>query len=292
MGNGLYRILLFQIGRGDMINKWKCHLCGSAHLSEIVFVKTKPKGEVDYGIVEGDYNRKIFKCNDCGVFNNFHEYDLDELYVSIYNDKVYNSNVSERYEQIMGLPLEMSDNKHRVIRVNQFAEKWFSNRYPKIDVLDVGSGLCVFLGEYKKFGIRAHCIDPSNISTEHAKSVVGVSSAHTSGFEEFKSSYKYDLISFNKVLEHVKNPVEFLKHAKEMLSTDGIVYIEIPDGENASLNGEIVNREEFYLEHYTIYNKESVIYLADTAGFEIQLMDSIHEPSDKYSIYALLSVKG
>ena len=40
---------------------------------------------------------------------------------------------------------------------------------------------------------------------------------------------KFDLISFNKVLEHVKNPIMLLKSSKRFLNENGIVYIEVPD---------------------------------------------------------------
>ena len=42
------------------------------------------------------------------------------------------------------------------------------------------------------------------------------------------NSKKFDLISFNKVLEHVKNPIMLLKSSKRFLNENGIVYIEVP----------------------------------------------------------------
>ena len=46
---------------------------------------------------------------------------------------------------------------------------------------------------------------------------------------KFKFKKKFDLISFNKVLEHLKNPIMLLKSSKRFLNKNGIVYIEVPD---------------------------------------------------------------
>ena len=62
---------------------------------------------------------------------------------------------------------------------------------------------------------------------------------------EFKSNRKFNLITFNKVLEHVDNPVEILKKSKDYLKPNGFVYIELPDGDNALKSEGIINREEF-----------------------------------------------
>mgnify|MGYP001976614780 CR=1 FL=1 len=83
--------------------------------------------------------------------------------------------------------------------------------------------------------------------------------------------------------------IQLLK-AKSLLSTDGIIYIELPDGKNASENGGFIDREEFYLEHYTIFSKDSLDYLVRKIGFGLDEFSSIHEPSDKYTLFAFLKI--
>ena len=43
-----------------------------------------------------------------------------------------------------------------------------------MSVLDIGSGLCVFLAELKKYCKSVTCIDPSANAINHAKNYVGV----------------------------------------------------------------------------------------------------------------------
>ena len=48
-------------------------------------------------------------------------------------------------------------------------------------------------------------------------------------FLSFKPTRKFDLITFNKVLEHIANPRQLLKHATSLLNKNGVVYVEVPD---------------------------------------------------------------
>ena len=82
--------------------------------------------------------------------------------------------------------------------------------------------------------------------------------AFNGNFIDINFNNKYNLITFNKVLEQVKNPLDMLLKAKSLLNAGGTIYIELPDGETASTKGGFIDREEFYLEHYTIFSKKSV----------------------------------
>ncbi len=55
--------------------------------------------------------------------------------------------------------------------------------------------------------------------------------------------------------------------------------------------GNAVDREEFYIEHFTIFTLDSMKFLAGSANFNIFDLQQIHEPSDKYTIYSILEKK-
>ena len=66
------------------------------------------------------------------------------------------------------------------------------------------------------------------------------------------------------------------------------VYIELPDGDAAiEAEGPVV-RQEFFIEHYCVYNRRSVEWLIDRTGYECMGIYEVHEPADKYTIYAFL----
>jgi 2-polyprenyl-3-methyl-5-hydroxy-6-metoxy-1,4-benzoquinol methylase len=263
----------------------KCNLCDNTNYNLIATLNLKPQRETDFKIKK--YFRSIYFCNSCKVYFNSHDYDLDKIYSGKYNKATYNNKIKEKYEKIMGLPLEFSDNKGRVKRVIDFLKANKKNLF-KTKVLDVGSGLCVFLGELKKQGPEIHCIDPDELSTQHAIDTVGVISAHTGTLDDYKTNIKFDLITFNKVLEHIKNPVEALIRSKSFLKKDGIIYLELPNAKGAKDTNDFVNREEFFIEHHYIFTKDSLRYLIKKAGYKFFKMDEVHEPSDKYTLFAFI----
>ena len=270
-------------------NDLACYLCNGTIVQCKELIKNKPSGETDFGISVDLYQREIVQCNNCKVFNNFHYFDLDNLYSTSYNHNTYSNSIKKTYEKIMRLPYCDSDNQHRVERIKNYYSK--NNKLlNEAEVLDVGSGLCVFPGELLKYIKNISCVDPSEISVRHALENIRVNKGYCGEFLDIDFEKKYDLITFNKVLEHVKNPIAMLAKAKSLLKKEGVVYIELPDGEEASKNGGFINREEFYLEHYTIFSKDSLDYLVRKIGFGLDEFGSIHEPSDKYTLFAFLKI--
>ena len=269
-----------------------CFLCG-LNISKSKFIHEitrKPKNETDFGIDPENYSRRIYQCRECDVYCNIHNMLPKNLYDSNYNKATYQSKMLYNYNKILNMDASKSDNKQRVKRVLDFLEK--NHIKPsQASILDVGSGLCVFLGEMQKHIMYRACIDPDKASVEHAIKNALVDKAFNGTLLEFKSNRKYNLISFNKVLEHVDNPVDILKKSKDYLKTDGFVYIELPNGDSALKSEGVINREEFFIDHKTIFTKKSIGFLANKAGFTFVNLNNIHEPSDKFTIYGFLKQK-
>ncbi|MFC1590339.1 class I SAM-dependent methyltransferase [Candidatus Omnitrophota bacterium] len=269
----------------------RCYLCGSDDLKQVAMLKEKPKAETDFGIACDEYIRQVSVCNRCGVYNNFHSYEMERIYRKRYNEATYRKDLTQAFNRVMSLPESGSDNKQRVKRIVEFFKKHRAAAAEKA-VLDVGSGLCVFLAELKKFGFRCYVIDPDPASIKHATENAGVDGAYTGRFGDLKTEdRKYDLVTFNKVIEHVKDPAAFLANVKRYLAESGIVYIEVPDGEAALKGGPLAEREEFYIEHYTVFTLSSLRYLSEAASLEIVEAKSILEPSGKYTLYAFCRMK-
>ena len=269
------------------VSEPRCYLCGSVKCTLIADISQKPRGETDFGISAQNYRRLVYQCQNCSVYFNVHDYVTTGFYAGKYSEATYNRNIHDKYKEIRSLPNNKSDNKHRVQRVAGFIDRLGLPR-EQVRVLDIGSGLCVFLAELKDMGFQCYCIDPDAAAIEHALQNVQVDGAHVGTLDDFKAEQKFDVISFNKVLEHVKESVRLLKRAKDFLDSQGIVYVELPDGDGALARGDAVDREEFYIEHFTIFNKASLAFLAQMAGFECLEVESIHEPSGKFTIYGFL----
>ena len=265
-----------------------CRLCGYNQSIVCDTILHKPKRETDFNISADNYKRIVKKCLRCGVYFNDHKYIPADFYNGNYNDATYGDSFHKRYEFVRGLPNGLSDNRLRAARVDQY----LVNRGKKSSeswVLDVGMGLCVFLAEMKDKGYNTVGIDPDLLSVVHAAEQVGINEAFQGVMESFEATRMYNLISFNKVLEHVPNAIESLSRWKKWLLPDGVIYLELPDGEAASKDGGYQLRQEFFIEHLTIFGPQSLNYLCDSAGYKILELKQIHEPSDKYTIYAFIT---
>jgi hypothetical protein len=125
-------------------------------------------------------------------------------------------------------------------------------------------------------------LDPDPRAVEHLREHVGVG-AVLGDFMTADAGGRFDLVTFNKVLEHVEDPVAMLARAATL--TD-LVYLELPDAEGAGADGP--EREEFFIEHLHVFSMASLCLLATRAGFRVRSAVRLREPSTKYTLAALL----
>ncbi len=253
-------------------------------------VNHRPSCETDYHIPESAYYRRIYQCNNCKAYVNFHNLLDETFYTGEYNKAIKLGTLTKRFEKIIAIPFEKSDNKQRVGRILKNLSQPDQNP-SKINILDVGSGTSVFLHELKKYGFYTASIDPDMTAVEHAIENVGVDMSHHGNLFDFRTNLKFDLISFNKVLEHLKNPVEHLQEAKKYLKPEGRIYIELPEGDRIVVKHLLKDRAEFAIEHYVIFNSSSIGHLIEQAGMKNEKSEVITDPSGKYTIYAFLKIE-
>lgn len=263
-----------------------CRLCGSSASEPLRRIRQRPAGEVDYKISAERYDRTICQCRTCGVYFNAHSLLPADFYRGQYNKDSYRERALQRYEFIRSLPEEQSDNKQRALRIDRFIRA--RNFSAPVTILDVGMGLCVFLAEMKTLGYHCSGIDPDPQAVRHARDVVGLTNVFAGTLDEWDSEDRFDVITLNKVLEHVQDPVQLLRGALTRLRQGGLVYAEVPDGDLALQHGDYVERAEFNVEHLAIYTPAAMSFLAKSAGLSILEMSSIVEPSGKATLFAFL----
>jgi SAM-dependent methyltransferase len=110
-------------------------------------------------------------------------------------------------------------------KIINFLEK--KNKFEKL--LDVGTGCGFFLVFAEQKGWEVYGIDPSPQSIHIAKSKNNLN-ASVNTLNEFKSEEKFDLITFINVLDHSPMPWKEIEHAKQLLTSDGQIFIRIPNG--------------------------------------------------------------
>lgn len=270
-----------------------CPLCGSIESKLLAKITKKPTIEIDYKIPEELYNRKIYQCRHCDVYFNQHALiDFTSFYTGHYNNSIDPlQSLDSRFKRIINIPFDKSDNKQRVSRVIDRTKIHMPDSYTPT-VLDVGSGTCVFLYEVlEKWNVNAFCVDPDPTSIAHVNRNIPKVTTTTGTISDIDRSLKFNLITFNKVLEHVPNPIEQLSIAREYLDKNGIVYVELPYGDQIADEKSFSENSEFNVEHITIYNQNSIDFLARHAGFDPIETAHIKDPSGKHTIYSFLKVK-
>lgn len=148
-------------------------------------------------------------------------------------------------------------------------QSYITNKSPKIWI-DVGAGEGKFLQTVKS---------PKKIGVEISK--IGRRMMNDSGIltmtpQEFlkSKSLKGDVISFWHVLEHIKNPWDYLLSAHRNLSKDGEIIIGVPNVD--SWDFKIFAKDWFHLVpqyHVWHYSPKSMTILLKSAGFKVVHID-------------------
>jgi SAM-dependent methyltransferase len=267
-------------------------LCGWNRYHKVFTYHAPPPGETRFSFGSGEtYYREVLRCEVCHHFVSLYHQGFEELYQDDYVSSTYGNDaeILRTFQRIMALPPDRSDNVGRVKRVVEFAtgyltEPLIEKRAPA--VLDVGCGLGVFLARLKEAGWQGTGLDTDPRLIKHARDTVGIA-AVCGDFLAAAGVGRFDVVTFNKVLEHVTDPVAMLAKSAAHVRRRGFVYVEVPDGEVAAAAGP--EREEFFIEHHHIFSMASLALLANRAGFLVSQMERLQEPSTKYTLRAFLT---
>lgn len=255
--------------------------CGAEVYDEVFSYDRPPEGEVHFPSAASGYRRNVLRCRICGHFLSHHEMDLITLYEGEYVDATYGNEMRRVFDRIVNMPPERSDNEGRARAVCRFAQQHFGGNHGLTRLLDVGSGLGVFPFRMAKEGWDCTGLDPDARAVRHLREIAGVRSLQAD-FNRDEIDEQYDVVTFNKVLEHVLDPVVMLARARQILSHGGFVYVELPDGEEALHGGP--GREEFFIEHHHVFSMVSMAILMSRAGFRLIRAERLQEPSGKYTL--------
>ena len=257
--------------------------CKNSKKNKIFSYDKPPLLELNYKF-KSKYKRYYYQCSKCKhMFGNCKMYLGNSFYKGNYFNTTYQNRnkLDKRFNFVKNLSKAKSDNKNRVLRINKFFN------IKKLSVLDIGSGIGIFLYEMKKSGWIVSGIetDKQFVDYSNKKHKLNV---YCKNLFKFKPKKKFDLITFNKVLEHVKNPIKMLKKSKDFLKKDGLIYVELPSIK-AKKNGK--NSEEFCIEHLQVFSLQSLKFLINKSGMKPLILKDIIDPSGKYTIYSLAKIR-
>lgn len=266
----------------------RCPISGITEAELVFAYDAPPNGEIGFRRTPGQaYRREVWQFARSNHFVSRHSMTVATDYGGDYVSATYgdDAGLHAAFQRVIALPLGRSDNAGRIACIRSFASSWFRDR-KQIRLLDVGAGLGVFPHAVKQAGWHCTAVDPDPRAAAHMRDQVGVN-AVCGDFLQVEDLGEFDIVTFNKVLEHVEDPVAMLRRAQRFVTPDGFVYIELPDGEAAAAAG--ADREEFFVEHLHVFSFVSIAMLADRAGFRPIAIERLQEPSTKFTLRAFVA---
>jgi SAM-dependent methyltransferase len=258
----------------------RCRFDGGRLVEAFVYDRP-PAGETHFAIAEGDYRRAYDCCESCGHYFARHAIDLGGMYETSYVNATYGgaAGMKARLEYIRALSPERSDNAGRALRIDAFASQTNARK-----LLDVGAGIGVFPASMQDRGWTVDAIELDTRTAEHLRETLGIA-VYTNDLNALvaRGIGRFDAITFNKVIEHVNDPVAILRDAIPLMAEAGFFYIEVPDVA-AAVDGP--GREEFFIEHLHVFSPASLIMTIEKAGLAVFELERIREPSGKYTLFA------
>lgn len=203
------------------------------------------------------------KCLNCGlVFLEPNQEDLKEFYEKEYR---------KLYSPTLGRPLaakELFDvylpfQEERVDKIRPFLNK-------ESRVLDIGSSTGHFLFSIKKYVKECIGVELNQEHAQFANDQLGIKTFGQPLEETNLAKGHFDLISCLQVLEHIAQPLPFLKTLSQYLKPDGILYLEVPNLNDSLLAVfDIPCFRDFYFRepHLFYYSKNTLALLLKKSGF-------------------------
>ena len=143
----------------------------------------------------------------------------------------------------------------------------------KIKLLDVGSGPGLLMHVANSLGLETMGIEPSSAAYNYSVKKLKLNVKNTTIEKVDKSIGKFDVITSYLVLEHILNPLDFLKQTSQFLSENGLICIVVPNDFNPiqnSLAGQ--GKKSWWVntkDHLNYFNRQSLKRIFEKAGLEV-----------------------
>ena len=144
-------------------------------------------------------------------------------------------------------------------------------------LLDVGCGAGFFLDAARERGYDIAGVDLSSVPVGYARDTLGLDVTIGSLYEYQAPSGSFDVVTMFQTIEHDPTPTALGAELFRLLAPGGTLMVTTPaaDGFVARVMGK---RWFGYrnVEHVSFFNRQSLQYLLEAAGFEIVLLEVEH----------------
>lgn len=152
-------------------------------------------------------------------------------------------------------------------------------------VLDIGCASGSFLNFMKQKGWQVAGVEPSKSLCQIAKKTYGLK-LHNQEFDPQIFKFKFDLVTFFDVIEHIPDPKQFLELVTQVVKPGGHILIKVPNWQSLTvqlciasyyLSGKqilepvrMVTQAEYNYHHTSYFTKDSLSFLAHSVGLKLK----------------------
>lgn len=227
----------------------KCYLCGNTEL-KIIHKGTRDRKDLD-----------VLKCPKCGLvcLSSF-----DHINNNFYEDSGMHQNND----------IELMHWRERTKEDDERRAGMLESVIRGKEILDFGCGNGGFLNYARNIA------QVEGVEIEKAARDELTKQGLTVYSDISESKLQYDIITLFHVLEHLNDPISYLKTIKEYLKdgSNSQIIIEIPNADDALLtiyeSGKFADFT-YWSPHLFLYNHENIGLLADKAGLKINFIKQI-----------------
>jgi SAM-dependent methyltransferase len=248
----------------------QCRFCNAGSSLQSI------KGEFVYG---GTSEQHFWKCDACQMVYLFPPLAEEEEL------EFYKKEFEKYMEGRTGQDKDWStpekhfkSNQREVIRRMTFLKRYVT---PKQKVLEIGCSSGFMLSALKDRGMEVYGLDPSEGFIDYVRSK-GIQVYKNLEDLQRQHDVAFDLIIHYYVLEHMRNPVEFIKEYMELLNKNGTMIFEVPSATDPLVElYEVPAFDRFYwsVAHHWYFTRESLTEVLKKTGYKFELF-----PEQRYDI--------
>ena len=234
-----------------MNNKDTCYLCGAKTLK---IIRTKLRHNI---------RRNVFECGKCGiVYLEPVQEDLKDFYTEEYR-KLYTPLIGSALNSQELFDICLPIQKYRIDELKYVLD-------PTKKLLDVGCASGAFLYSVKSRVLECVGMEFNLDNARFVEEVLGIK-VYTERIEDVDLSQEYfDIATAFQVLEHVDDPIQFLKGIHKLLKPGGTICIEVPNIQDVLLSVyEIEKYADFWFRepHVFNYSPKTLTMILEKTGF-------------------------
>lgn len=214
-----------------------CTVCGSAAKGSYLF--EKPNSNLSIGSI------KIYQCGACksiylGQYGKYYDNELYAYYTKYSGetkDQVYNPLTKKSYLKVLKLLESYGGGKK---------------------VLDVGCGNGSFVDAAMEQGYNIKGIELSQTAVDIAQAF-NLPVQNVDFFSSEIEASSFDVLTMFEVIEHLPEPVRFLKRAEQVVKPGGLIYLTTPNFKSLDRRVLGKNWNVFHREHLTYFTPATLM---------------------------------